>query len=98
VAASGNLNPQGVSMFEPIHGSAPRYRGQGKINPIAAIAAASMMLDHIGETRGGQLIEEAIRNVLASGKIKDLSAGKMGYTTSEVGDMIAAEVRRLGEG
>lgn len=98
LAASGNLNPQGVSMFEPIHGSAPRYRGQGKINPLAAIAAGGMMLDHIGETRAAQLIEKAIMNVLVSGKIKDLAAGKMGYTTSEVGDMIANEVRQLGGG
>lgn len=98
LAASGNLNPQGVSMFEPIHGSAPRYRGQGKINPIAAIAAAGMMLDHVGETHAAQLVENAIVNILASGKIKDLAAGKMGYTTSEVGDMIANEVRQLGGG
>ncbi|MBM3215031.1 3-isopropylmalate dehydrogenase [Candidatus Poribacteria bacterium] len=94
VAASGNLNPNGVSMFEPIHGSAPRYRGQGKINPIAAIAAGGMMLEHLGEERGARLVEEAIVTILGSGKIKDLGAGRMGYSTSEVGDMIAAEVRR----
>lgn len=92
VAASGNLNPESVAMFEPIHGSAPRYTGKNLINPIAAIAAAGMMLTHLGEVEAGQLVEDAISNLLGSGKIKDLAAGKMGYTTSEVGDMIADAV------
>ena len=92
VAASGNLNPESVAMFEPIHGSAPRYTGKNLINPIAAIGAAGMMLTHLGEIKAGQLVEEAISNLLGSGKIKDLAAGKMGYTTSEVGDMIADTV------
>ncbi|GIX08203.1 MAG: 3-isopropylmalate dehydrogenase [Candidatus Poribacteria bacterium] len=96
LAASGNLHPGRVSMFEPIHGSAPRYTGQGKINPIAAIAAAGMMLDYLGEAEAAQAVEQAIMNVLASGRIRDLAAGRMGYSTSEVGDMIAAELRRLG--
>ena len=98
VAASGNLNPEGVSMFEPIHGSAPRYTGQGKINPIAAIAAAGMMLDHLGEAKAASAVEGAIASVLASGKIADLGAGRMGMSTSEAGDLIAAEVRRAGKG
>lgn len=98
IAASGNLNPQGVSMFEPIHGSAPRYKGQGKINPLAAIAAGGMLLDHLGEEKAAQTIEQAIVNILGSGRIPDLAAGKMGYSTSEVGDMVAAEVRRIGVG
>jgi 3-isopropylmalate dehydrogenase len=98
VAASGNLNPEGVSMFEPIHGSAPRYRGQGKINPMAAIAAAGMMLEHLGEEKAGGAVERALMSILAAGRVKDLAAGRMGYTTSEVGDMVAEEVRRLGAG
>jgi 3-isopropylmalate dehydrogenase len=89
VAASGNLHPGDIAMFEPIHGSAPRYAGKNQINPIAAIAAAGMMLDYLGETEAGARVEKAIADLLASGKIKDLAAGKMGYATSEVGDMIA---------
>jgi 3-isopropylmalate dehydrogenase len=95
LAASGNLNPEGVSMFEPIHGSAPRYAGKGEINPIAAIAAAGMMLDHLGETEAADAIEQSMVNILGSGRIRDLGAGKMGYSTSEVGDMFADEVRRV---
>ena len=90
VAAGGNINPNGVSMFEPIHGSAPKYTGQNKINPLATIAAGSMMLDVMGEEKGSRLIEDVIKKALASGKIKDLSAGKMGLSTTEVGDLVAS--------
>jgi hypothetical protein len=75
VAASGNINPQGVSMFEPIHGSAPRHAGKNTACPIAAIAAVGMMLSHLGEHEAASCIEEAIAGTLASGAIKDLSAG-----------------------
>lgn len=92
IAASGNINPEGVSMFEPIHGSAPKYRGTNQINPIASICAASMMLEHLGETEASELIEKAISEILASEKIKELSAGKMGYSTTEVGDMIVDKI------
>ena len=92
VAASGNLNPGNIAMFEPIHGSAPRYTGKNQINPIAAISAAGMMLEYLGEAEGARLVDGAISDLLASEKIQDLAAGKMGYTTSEVGDMIAAAV------
>ena len=92
VAASGNLNPKSVAMFEPIHGSAPRYTGKNEINPIAAIGAAGMMLDHLGYTDAADKVEKSISDLLASGKIKDLGAGKMGYTTQEVGDLIAEEL------
>lgn len=88
IAAGGNINPEGVSMFEPIGGSAPKYTGKNVINPLAAIAAASMMMDTLGETETAEKIEQAIMNVTAN-KIKDLGAGKMGYTTSEVGDLVA---------
>lgn len=90
VAASGNINPNSVSMFEPIHGSAPKYKGTNTANPIAAICAGGMMLDHLGEKKAAELIDNAVSKALASGKIKDLSAGKMGMTTSEVGDFIAS--------
>ncbi|CAI8011555.1 3-isopropylmalate dehydrogenase [Geodia barretti] len=89
VAASGNLNPESVAMFEPIHGSAPRYTGKNQINPIAAIGAAGMMLDHLGYAEAATKVEKSISDLLASGKIKDLGAGRMGYTTEEVGDLVA---------
>jgi 3-isopropylmalate dehydrogenase len=89
VAAGGNINPAGVSMFEPIHGSAPKYTGKNVINPIATIGAGGMMLDTLGEKKGAELVDKAIRKALVSGKIKDLAAGKMGMSTSEVGDYLA---------
>jgi 3-isopropylmalate dehydrogenase len=88
VAAGGNINPEGVSMFEPMGGSAPKYTGQGKINPIAAIAAMGMLLDQLGEANAAKRIENAIMSVTGS-KLKSMSAGKMGYTTTEVGDLVA---------
>ncbi|MEW6557314.1 MAG: 3-isopropylmalate dehydrogenase [Elusimicrobiota bacterium] len=91
VAAGANINPEGVSMFEPIHGSAPKYTGKNVINPIATIAAGAMMMDILGEEETAQVIENAIKKVLASGKIKSMDAGKMGFSTAEVGDMIAKE-------
>lgn len=88
VAAGGNINPQGVSMFEPIGGSAPKYTGKNVINPIAAIGAAQMMLDHLGEVSAATRIENAIRKVVSQ-DLKSLSAGQMGYSTTEVGDLVA---------
>jgi 3-isopropylmalate dehydrogenase len=89
VAAGGNINPEGVSMFEPIHGSAPKYAGRNVINPIATIAAGAMMLENLGEETGAKLIDGAIRKALSCGKIKGMGAGEMGLSTSEVGDLIA---------
>jgi 3-isopropylmalate dehydrogenase len=91
IAAGGNINPEGTSMFEPIGGSAPKYTGQKKINPLAAIAAGQMMLDFLGEEAAAAAMEEAI--VKTCGKLKSLSAGKMGYNTEEVGDLVAGFVR-----
>ena len=71
------------------HGSAPRYTGKNEINPIAAIGAAGMMLDHLGHAEAAQKVEKSISDLLGSGKIKDLGAGRMGYTTEKVGDLIA---------
>jgi len=92
IAAGGNLNPQGVSMFEPIGGSAPKYTGKNVINPLAAIAAAQMMLEHLGEDKAARRVEDAIRVVL-SRHVKSLAAGRMGYSTSEVGDLVAKYVK-----
>src|SRR5690606_16002113 len=73
VAAGGNINPEGTSMFEPIGGSAPKYTGQNVINPIAAIAAGQMMLDHLGETKAAQMLDKAISDFLGSGTLPGLS-------------------------
>ena len=91
IAAGGNINPEGISMFEPIGGSAPKYTGKQIINPIAAISAGQIMLETIGEEKGAQLIEESVIKVLRD-DIKDVAAGKMGYTTSEVGDLVVAHI------
>lgn len=91
IAAGGNINPAGTSMFEPIGGSAPKYTGQKKINPLAAIAAGQMMVDFLGEEEAAAAMEAAI--VRTCGKLKSLSAGKMGYDTGEVGDLVAGFVR-----
>ncbi len=87
IAAGGNINPNGVSMFEPIGGSAPKYTGQNIINPLAAIAAGQMMLEQLGEEQAAAAIEKAIMKAVKN-DIKSMSAGKMGYSTTEVGDMI----------
>jgi len=89
IAAGGNINPNGVSMFEPIGGSAPKYTGLNVINPLAAISAAGMMFDTIGETEAAASIDAAVTTALVSGKIESMSAGKMGMGTREVGDFIA---------
>ncbi len=91
IAAGGNINPQGTSMFEPIGGSAPKYTGQGVINPLAAICAGQMMLDFLGETQAAQAIEKAVIGVTRE-KVKSLAAGKMGYTTSQIGDLVASAI------
>ena len=91
VAAGGNINPDpgGVSMFEPMGGSAPKYTGQNVINPIAAIAAMSMLLEHSGQPTAGARIMKAIQHVTGT-KMKSQNAGKMGYGTKEVGDLVVA--------
>jgi len=93
IAAGGNINPNGVSMFEPIGGSAPKYTGLNIINPVAAIAAAQMMLEHLGETDAAGLIENAIKRVVSS-DLKSLSAGHMGFSTTEVGDLVVKYITR----
>ena len=91
IAAGGNINPEGTSMFEPIGGSAPKYTGQGVINPLAAICSGQMMLEHLGETEAAAAIEAAVIKVVRE-KIDTLAAGRMGHSTAEVGDLVAAEL------
>ncbi|MFH1782479.1 MAG: 3-isopropylmalate dehydrogenase [Candidatus Omnitrophota bacterium] len=87
IAAGGNINPEGISMYEPIGGSAPKYTGKNVINPLAAICAAGMMLEDLGEEKAAKILEDSVMKVTAT-KLKSLSAGKMGYTTQEVGDLV----------
>jgi 3-isopropylmalate dehydrogenase len=91
IAAGANINPEGVSMFEPIGGSAPKYTGKGVINPLAAICAVQMMLSTLGQEKAADAVEKAVMFVTAN-KLKSLQAGKMGYSTSRVGDMVAEHV------
>ncbi len=91
LAAGGNLNPEGVSMFEPIGGSAPKYTGMGIINPLAAVCAAAMMLETLGEQEAANNIEESVKFVTAN-KLESMDAGRMGYSTSEVGDLVCEKM------
>lgn len=88
IAAGGNINPGGVSMFEPMGGSAPKYTGKNVINPLAAICAGAMMLETLGESKAAKAIEAAVSDVTKT-QLKSLAAGKMGYGTTQVGDMVA---------
>jgi len=92
IAAGGNINPQGVSMFEPIGGSAPKYTGQNVICPMAAIGAVQMLLAEIGEEKAAERVEQAMIKALGSGRIKSVNAGRMGMSTSEMGDLVASLV------
>jgi len=88
IAAGGNLNPTGTSMFEPIGGSAPKYTGKNVINPLAAVCAGAMMLDFLGEAKAAQAIETSVKTIVKE-KLQSLSAGKMGFSTTQVGDLVA---------
>ena len=86
IAAGGNINPDGVSMFEPIGGTAPSETGKGTINPLAAIGAMEMLLRQLGETAAAERVDTGIRH--ATGRMKSMRAGEMGFTTTEVGDLV----------
>jgi 3-isopropylmalate dehydrogenase len=90
VAASGNINPGKVSMFEPIHGSAPKYAGRGVASPIGAIGAVALMLEHLGQRDASRAIEAAVRDGLRSGRLKGVEAGSQ--RTDEVADIVAKAV------
>jgi 3-isopropylmalate dehydrogenase len=93
IAAGGNINPEGISMFEPIGGSAPKYTGQNVINPIAAISAGQLLLETIGELAAAKRVEAGVIHVLRH-NIKEVGAGKMGYSTQEVGDLVCAYITK----
>jgi 3-isopropylmalate dehydrogenase len=92
LAPGANLNPEGTSMFEPIHGSAPKYRGMNKVNPIATIWAGAMLLEHMGQQEASRDVITAIERNLREGKIKTYDLGGRS-TTSQVGDEISRLVR-----
>jgi 3-isopropylmalate dehydrogenase len=92
IAAGGNINPEGTSMFEPIGGSAPKYTGKDMINPLAAICAVQMMLDHLGEVEAAEKMERAVMRVCAN-DVLSMSAGKMGKSTTEVGDLVVKYIK-----
>jgi 3-isopropylmalate dehydrogenase len=89
IAAGGNINPEpgGTSMYEPIGGSAPKYTGKNVINPLAAVGALAMLLQNSGQKKAGDRVENAIKKITP--KLASLSATSMGYSTSEVGDLVA---------
>ena len=91
IAASGNIHPGRMSMFEPIHGSAPKYAGQDRACPLGAIMAVGMMLEHLGETRAAERVEDAVARLLQSGRVPSLDA-RSGISTSAMGDMVVAEL------
>ena len=92
-AAGGNINPEKKypSMFEPIHGSAPKYAGRNIVNPIASIESARMLLDHIGEEQAAADVQQAVKKVLAAGKIRTKDMGGS-HTTTAVSDAIIKEL------
>lgn len=91
VAASGNIHPGQVSLFEPIHGSAPKYKGQNAVSPIAAIAAVGMMLEYLGETEAATAVEATISHLLSSKRVPSLDASS-GMKTSEIGNLVRDEL------
>jgi len=93
IAASGNIHPGKVSLFEPIHGSAPKYAGKNVACPVAAIMAASMMCDYLGEKAAAAAIESTVVDLLRSRKLKGVGTGE--HPTNEVGDMVVAEMRAV---
>ena len=92
-AAGGNIHPGRVSMFEPIHGSAPKYRGLRKANPLATIEAVGMMLKFLGEVEAADRVETAVISLLSSRRIKSIAADS-GVPTNVIGDMVADELKK----
>jgi 3-isopropylmalate dehydrogenase len=91
IAASGNIHPGKTSMFEPIHGSAPKHAGKNVACPIGAIMAVGMMLDHVGEEKAAKRVDDAVARLLQSGRVPSLDA-RSGISTSAMGDMVLEEL------
>lgn len=94
LAPGGNINPEGVSMFEPIHGSAPKHAGKNVANPLATILAGQMMLEHLGEAEAARKVEQAVIEVLKEGKVRTYDLGGRS-STSDVGDAVAEKIREM---
>lgn len=92
IAAGGNINPEGTGVFEPIGGSAPKYTGLNKINPLAAIYSAQMMLEHLNEEDAAEKLRRALNKAVKE-DLKSMDAGKMGYGTKEVGDLVVGYIK-----
>jgi len=93
IAVGGNINPEGISMFEPIHGSAPKYKGKSVANPIATILAGAMMLDFLGEVEVAKDIEHAVEEVLSEGKVRTQDLGG-DDPTEKYGDEIVKKLQK----
>jgi len=96
MAASGNINPAGTSMFEPVHGSAPKYAGRNVANPIGAILTTQMMVEHLGIEEAGRLIEAAVIRCIETGQTPSELGGTLG--TSQTGDAICREIKNVSSG
>ena len=94
IAAGGNINPEGVSMFEPIHGSAPKYKDKSIANPVATILAGAMMLDYLGEVKAAKAIEDATEEILSEGKVRSHDLGG-NSSTIEVGDEVVRKLKEV---
>lgn len=92
LAPSGNINPGGISLFEPVHGSAPKIAGQNKANPLGAILTSAMMLEHVGWAAEAAKLNAAVHAAIAQGKVTTEIGGSMG--TREVGDWVATQVSK----
>jgi len=92
IAASGNIHPGKISLFEPIHGSAPKYANQNKACPVAAILAAGMMCDYLGQKAAAAEIENSVIELVRSGRIKGVNTGD--HPTDQVGEMVVAELKK----
>jgi 3-isopropylmalate dehydrogenase len=93
LAPGGNINPKGISMFEPVHGSAPKYKGMDRINPIATILAAKLMLDNLGRRDLGTVVNDAVRATFDQGIYTQDLGGT--YKTHQVGDAVVAAIRKM---
>src|SRR5262245_28934159 len=93
IAASGNIHPGQVSLFEPIHGSAPKYAGKNVANPLATVMAVSMMLDYLGEAHAAARIEETVAGLLRSKRIPSVGSDS-GLSTTEIGDLVIQNLER----
>jgi 3-isopropylmalate dehydrogenase len=93
IAASGNIHPGKVSLFEPIHGSAPKYAGKNVASPVAAVLAVGMMCDYLGQKQAAAAIENVVIDLVRSKRIQGVSTGD--HPTDVIGDMVVSELRAV---